>query len=211
MGWRQVLTDAVTAGVRSALRTATEQSRSSAGAGRSRSATDAGRSRSATDAGQARPAAGSGRGRPRQAARPVPAARYPGDLTEGQVRIVYAPNPNGQADPGEVVWAWVPYEDDASQGKDRPVLVVAEQDGYLIALMLTSRDHDADAARQAAAGRHWMDVGTGDWDRQRRPSEVRLDRVLRLRPDEVRREGGRLPKDRFDEVATELRRMHGWT
>lgn len=32
----------------------------------------------------------------------------------------YAPVANGRPDPGEVVWAWVPYEEDTSQGKDRP-------------------------------------------------------------------------------------------
>ena len=37
----------------------------------------------------------------------------------------YAPEIDGEPDPGEVVWAWVPYEDDPSQGKDRPVLVLA--------------------------------------------------------------------------------------
>jgi hypothetical protein len=42
--------------------------------------------------------------------------------------------------------------------------------------MLTSKDHDRDAAAEARAGRQWMDVGTGGWDRERRPSEVRLDR-----------------------------------
>jgi len=28
--------------------------------------------------------------------------------------IAYAPERDGQPDPGEVVWAWVPYEDDPS-------------------------------------------------------------------------------------------------
>ncbi len=41
------------------------------------------------------------------------------------VDIAYAPKPDGRPDPGEVVWAWVPYEDDPNQGKDRPVLLVA--------------------------------------------------------------------------------------
>src|SRR6476469_6178015 len=36
----------------------------------------------------------------------------------------YAPEADGEPDPGEVVWAWVPYEEDASQGKDRPVLLL---------------------------------------------------------------------------------------
>ena len=48
--------------------------------------------------------------------------------------------------------------------------------------------------------------GTGAWDRQRRPSEVRVDRVLRLDPADVRREGAALPRDRFDEVVAEVRR-----
>ena len=45
----------------------------------------------------------------------------------------YAPEPDGQPDPGEVVWGWVPFEDDPSQGKDRPVLLVGrtEIDGFL--------------------------------------------------------------------------------
>ena len=42
-----------------------------------------------------------------------------------RVDIAYAPKPDGRPDPGEVVWTWVPYEDDPSQGKDRPVLLVA--------------------------------------------------------------------------------------
>ena len=37
--------------------------------------------------------------------------------------VHYAPDLDGDADPGEVVWAWVPYEEDPTQVKDRPVLV----------------------------------------------------------------------------------------
>ena len=36
---------------------------------------------------------------------------------------------DGYADPGEVVWGWVPYEDDETQGKDRPVLVIGQRAG----------------------------------------------------------------------------------
>ena len=79
-----------------------------------------------------------------------------------------------------MVWAWVPYEDDPAQGKDRPVLLVGRDGGELLGLQLTSKDHDRDAEDEARYGRYWMDVGTGDWDRERRASEVRLDRLLRL-------------------------------
>lgn len=106
--------------------------------------------------------------------------------------IEYAPRDNGLADPGEVAWAWVPYEDDPAQGKDRPVLVIGHEGGVLLALPMTSKDHDRDAAQEARDGRYWMDVGTGAWDSRGRTSEVRLNRVLRLAPSSVRREGAAL-------------------
>jgi hypothetical protein len=115
----------------------------------------------------------------------------------------YAPERDGEPDPGEVVWAWVPYEDDPSQGKDRPVLVLATagdgEDGW-VGLMLSSQDHDRDAEDEARWGRHWMDVGTGGWDSQGRPSEVRLDRLIRLERDGVRREGAALDETIFTAV-----------
>jgi hypothetical protein len=115
-------------------------------------------------------------------------------------RLRYAPRADGRPDPGEVVWAWVPYEDDPSRGKDRPVLVIGEEGDLLLALPLTSRDHDVDADQEHRAGREWMDIGTGPWDHQHRPSEVRLNRLLRLDPATVRREGAALPKPVFDAV-----------
>jgi hypothetical protein len=125
---------------------------------------------------------------------------YPGDFT-GAVVPVYAPHPDGLADPGEVVWSWVPYEEDHNRGKDRPVLIIGMDGGYLLGLMLTSKDHDRDSGIEASRGRHWLDVGAGDWDTQHRPSEVRLDRVLRLRPDAVRREGAALSQPVFEQVS----------
>jgi hypothetical protein len=115
-------------------------------------------------------------------------------------RFRYAPRANGRPDPGEVVWTWVPFEDDPSQGKDRPVLVIGDEGKQLLALLLTSRDHDADTEIQRRAGREWMDIGSGPWDRQRRPSEVRLNRLLRINPRDVRREGAALPRETFDAV-----------
>lgn len=114
--------------------------------------------------------------------------------------ISYDPHPDGHADPGEVVWAWVPYEEDAQRGKDRPVLVIGHAGPELLALQLTSHDHDLDAAQEAAEGRLWMDVGVGAWDAQGRPSEVRLNRLLRLLPASVRREGDRLDRKVFEAV-----------
>ena len=120
--------------------------------------------------------------------------------------VEYAPEIDGEPDPGEVVWGWVAYEDDPTQGKDRPVLLITRADpagpdgeGWL-GLMLTSKDHDRDAEDEARYGRHWMDVGTGGWDREGRDSEVRLDRLIFLRDDAIRREGAAIERTMFDAV-----------
>ena len=122
----------------------------------------------------------------------------------------YTPADNDRPDPGEVVWAWVAYDDDPSQGKDRPVLVIGRDDDgvTLLCLQLTSKDHDRDAEDEARWGRYWRDVGAGDWDSRRRPSEVRLDRLLRLRESEVRREGAALDRSTFDAVVADARAHH---
>lgn len=120
------------------------------------------------------------------------------------VEFGYRPAANGVADPGEVVWAWVPYEDDPTRGKDRPVLVLARQEDILLALPMTSKDHDRDAAQEARAGRLWMDVGTGPWDARGRASEVRLNRVLRIPAGEVRRADFALAPETFAAVVAAM-------
>lgn len=114
--------------------------------------------------------------------------------------LTYAPKPDGRPDPGEIVWTWVPYEDDPAQGKDRPVLVVGRDGARLVGLMLTSKDHDRDAAQEARDGRFWLDIGSGPWDARGRPSEVRVNRLLDVDPDAVRREGAVLDEPRFAAV-----------
>jgi hypothetical protein len=109
---------------------------------------------------------------------------------------------------GEIVWAWVTYDDDPSQGKDRPVLLVGRDGATLLGLQLSSQDHDLDAADEARYGRYWMDIGSGAWDSQNRASEVRLDRLLRLEESDVRREGAVLSRDMFDAVVREVRTRH---
>jgi hypothetical protein len=126
-----------------------------------------------------------------------------------KMRFGYHPEPDGLPDPGEIVWAWVPYEDDFSQGKDRPVLVVGTDGDLLLALQMTSKDHDRDVRQEASVGRYWMDIGVGDWDPQRRPSEVRLNRLLKLRPADVRREGAVLARPLFDSVVSAARAYLG--
>jgi hypothetical protein len=104
------------------------------------------------------------------------------------------------------VWAWVPYEEDHARGKDRPVLLIGHHGRHLLGLMLTSRDHDQDAH----AGKDYVEIGAGAWDRQSRPSEAKLDRIVQIRPEGIRREGAVLDRSRFELVAAALRRRHGW-
>jgi hypothetical protein len=131
---------------------------------------------------------------------------YVGDF-EGVPSISYEPHDDHHPDPGEVVWAWVPYEDDHTQGKDRPALVIGRSGRYLLALPLTSKDHNRDKAQEAHAGRFWFDLGPGGWDRSGRPSEARLDRIIQLEPTAVRREGAILDQARFEALAHALRAM----
>jgi len=134
-----------------------------------------------------------------------PSGRYPGDF-QGKVTLVYAPKADGAPDPGEIVWTWVPFQEDASKGKDRPVLLIGHDGAWLLGLMLTSKDHDHDTRRRE----NWLDIGAGSWDRQRRPSEVRLDRIIRVDPRAVRREGATVSRGVFYEVSHSLSTLHHW-
>ena len=130
---------------------------------------------------------------------------YPGDF-RGPTTLHYEPRPGDTADPGEVVWTWVPFEEDHRQGKDRPVLVIGRDGPWLLALPMTSKDHDRDAAQEASEGRYWVEIGSGGWDRQRRVSEVRVNRIVRVDPSRVRRISERIGPERFEAVADEVRR-----
>lgn len=111
----------------------------------------------------------------------------------GRVRWSYNPQRNGRPDPGEIVWAWVPFEEDPSVGKDRPVVVIGLADRRRLAvLMLSSRDHTGDP--------RWLPVGAGAWDEERRPSWVRSDRLLAVEARAVRREGATLPRSVFESI-----------
>jgi PemK-like, MazF-like toxin of type II toxin-antitoxin system len=124
--------------------------------------------------------------------------------------VAYRPRDDGRPDPGEIVWAWVAYDEGDGRGKDRPVLVIGRRGADLLGLMLSSQDHDRDAADEARHGRRWTDLGTGAWDVRGRPSEVRLDRLLVLDPGRVRREGATLDRVRFDRVVADARAVQGW-
>lgn len=117
--------------------------------------------------------------------------------------LEYSPELDGRADPGEVVWTWVPFEEDPRQGKDRPVVVVGRRGRTMLGLMLSSND-------RRDGERTWLALGAGSWDRDSRPSWVRLDRVLTVDERGIRREGSILDRSKFDRIATRLRSDYGW-
>jgi len=119
-------------------------------------------------------------------------------------KIVYSPDLDGRADPGEVVWTWVVYEEDPSKGKDRPVLVVGRDRSTLLGLMLSSQERHSD-------DRNWIGIGAGNWDYEGRASWVRLDRVLDVPEEGIRREGAVLQQETFEKVAARLRTQYSWS
>lgn len=110
----------------------------------------------------------------------------------GRITPEYAPDRDGEPDPGEIVWAWVPYEEDPQQGKDRPLVIVGrsvDDPQLLVGLMLSSKGHDGDP--------RWHPIGAGAWDGEHRPSWVRVDRPLAVTEHAVRREGSALDSTTF--------------
>lgn len=133
----------------------------------------------------------------KRAAKDKTARRNPPVRDDGtQVVIEYTPSLDGDPDPGEVVWTWVSYEDDPSQGKDRPVVVIGHRGRYLAGVALTSKRHDNELQ---------VPVGTGSWDREGRPSYAKVERVLDVDPNGVRREGAVLSRSYFDSVVAGVR------
>ncbi|OBH88362.1 type II toxin-antitoxin system PemK/MazF family toxin [Mycobacterium sp. E2989] len=136
------------------------------------------------------------------AGRPVTSASFP--TAQRARKLVYAPDLDGRADPGEIVWTWVVYEDDPTRGKDRPVLVVGRDRRVLLGLMVSSQ-------KRHASDRDWIGIGSGAWDYEGRPSWVRLDRVLDVPEESIRREGAILDREIFDVIAARLREDYAWS
>ncbi len=119
------------------------------------------------------------------------------------MRMAYNPDTDGAPDPGEIVWTWVPFEENDGRGKDRPVLVVAtEVADTVLTVQLTSKDHDGEA--------DFVAVGAGSWDGEHRPSWVNIDRVIRVHAAGMRREAAALDREHYERVEAALRARYGW-
>ena len=127
----------------------------------------------------------------------------------GLPEFSYQPVADNDADPGEVVWTWISYEEDPTQGKDRPVVVLARSGSDVVVAQLTSKNHDIDREQEAHWGRYWLAIGAGEWDPQGRVSSVRLDRLLLVSQRDVRREGASLDRATYNKVVTAIAKHWG--
>jgi hypothetical protein len=118
---------------------------------------------------------------------------------EGVVTVEYSPHLDGDPDPGEIVWAWIPFQEDPSQGKDRPVVVIGRRGDNLVGIPLTTKPDDREAQ---------FKLGVGGWDSQHRVSYARIWRLVDLPPDSVRREGSALDPDRFKSLVRMVDRYY---
>lgn len=122
----------------------------------------------------------------------------------GDVRVGYAPDRDGAPDAGEVIWTWVPYEENDGRGKDRPVLVIGRQSAERVfAVRMTSKPHDGD--------RDYLSIGTGGWDSQGRESWVDIEQLYSVHEAGLRREAAVLDRGRYGRVAAALQRRYGWS
>lgn len=197
-----------------ALNDATASKGSSESSQKSESRKDESRQREARTSGSSAPKPSASKSSSANSSAPKPSAPastgasngsdYPGDYRD-MINFEYSPSLDGDADPGEIVWTWVPFEEDHSQGKDRPVILVGRDGEYLLALMMTSKDHN----NREHADSNYLDIGSGPWDPQGRASEVKLNRVIRVRPDAMRREGAIMPEDTFRLIERAWTRHNG--
>ncbi|NLB47863.1 MAG: hypothetical protein GX814_09055 [Microbacteriaceae bacterium] len=123
------------------------------------------------------------------------------DLTTAEIRALrteYAPDRDGEPDPGEVVWTWVPYVEYDGRGKDRPVLIIAKTpDGAWAACYLSTKHH-----------RGFVSIGSGAWDSQGRESFLAPERVLRVTSEGMRRESAGIGREHFDRAVAAVKQLH---
>lgn len=120
--------------------------------------------------------------------------------------IFYAPDMDGQSDPGEVVWATLAVSRGASReakAEARAVLIIGRHRHTLLTLIISSNDEHADEP-------NWVPIGAGPWNESGLNSWIRLDKILKVPESLIQRRGVAMPRRRFDRIAARLREDYGW-
>ncbi|MDO4929103.1 MAG: type II toxin-antitoxin system PemK/MazF family toxin [Corynebacterium sp.] len=118
--------------------------------------------------------------------------------------LVYGPDMDGEADPGEVVWFWAPCGPEPKSHLERAMIVVGHQHQHILGLLVSPNTENAKDP-------HWIDIGSGPWDEAGRPCWVRLDKVIAVPATSIRRQGTIVPHSRFERIANRLRTDYGWS
>ncbi|AWT26636.1 hypothetical protein Csp1_18630 [Corynebacterium provencense] len=118
--------------------------------------------------------------------------------------VIYAPDMDGQVDPGEVVWFRVVKGRDA-EPELRACLIVGRNEHHTLLGMLISSnpEHRAES--------NWVPIGTGLWDPKGNKCWVRVDKIVEIPEARIQRRGVFMPERRYDRIAAELRNRHGWS
>ncbi|AGP30399.1 hypothetical protein A606_03740 [Corynebacterium terpenotabidum Y-11] len=117
--------------------------------------------------------------------------------------LIYAPEMDGQADPGEVVWFRVVRTKDA-EPELRACLVVGRNEHTLLGMLISSNpEHRTED--------NWIPIGTGLWDTKGNKCWVRVDKIVEIPESQIQRRGVSMPERRYDRIAAHLRTHHGWT
>lgn len=116
--------------------------------------------------------------------------------------VIYAPDMDGQADPGEVVWVNIRTQKNGEL-ELRSVLIIGRRKHTLLALLISSNERFADSP-------NWIRIGSGPWEQEGNEAYVRLDKVLEVPESEIQRRGVSMPERRYDLIAARLRADYGW-
>ncbi|WP_246118161.1 type II toxin-antitoxin system PemK/MazF family toxin [Corynebacterium canis] len=117
--------------------------------------------------------------------------------------LYYAPDMDGQADPGEVVWIMVNTNGPDKPPMERAIVVVGRAAHNILGLLISPDDAHKEE-------HNWLDIGAGAWDEASRQCWVRLDKVLEVPELHIRRQGAIIPRQRFERIANRLRKEYGW-
>ena len=113
--------------------------------------------------------------------------------------IFYAPDMDGQAEPGEVVWFNVP----STPLKERAMLIVGRDRHEVLGLLISANENHADEE-------NWVAIGSGAWKPTGEPCWVRMDKTLFVAETDLRRRGALFPARLFEHIADHLRKHFDW-
>ncbi|HIW91568.1 MAG TPA: type II toxin-antitoxin system PemK/MazF family toxin [Candidatus Corynebacterium avicola] len=124
--------------------------------------------------------------------------------TEEHARpVIYAPDMDGQADPGEVIWYHI-LPDRYATPELRACIVVGRNRHTLLGMLISSNpDHDEED--------NWVPIGAGLWDPRGNECWARADRIIEIPEADIQRRGVSMPERRYDRIAATLRDDYQWT